>query len=149
MSTTTSGNVTLSTIDAAGVGQDIVLTAAVNVNSAGAIVLNAGDNATLAGNLVSATTTTVNIDVGVADAGVGGVFALTGTITAPSGAVLNGNGDNDTFNLAPQANAAVTVNGLAPHMTLTGDILNLDLSATTSRQLTLGSIGSGVWTLNS
>ncbi len=149
VSTTTSGNVTLSTIDAAGVGQDIVLTAAVNVNSAGAIVLNAGDNATLAGNLVSATTTTVNIDVGVADAGVGGVFALTGTITAPSGAVLNGNGDNDTFNLAPQANAAVTVNGLAPHMTLTGDILNLDLSATTSRQLTLGSIGSGVWTLNS
>ncbi len=149
VSTTTSGNVTLSTIDAAGVGQDIVLTAAVNVNSAGAITLNAGDNATLNGNLVSATTTTVNIDVGAADAGVGGVFALTGTITAPSGAVLNGNGDNDTFNLAPQANAAVTVNGLAPHMTLTGDILNLDLSATTSRQLTLGSIGSGVWTLNS
>ncbi|WP_254508744.1 autotransporter-associated beta strand repeat-containing protein [Anatilimnocola floriformis] len=149
VSTTTSGNVTLSTIDAAGVGQDIVLTAAVNVNSAGAITLNAGDNATLNGNLVSGTTTTVNIDVGVADAGVGGVFALTGTITAPSGAVLNGNGDNDTFNLAPQANAAVTVNGLAPHMTLTGDVLNLDLTATTSRQLTLGSIGSGVWTLNS
>ena len=148
VSTTGSGNVTLSTVDAAGAGQDIVLTAAVNVNSAGAIVLNAGDNATLAGSLLSGTTATVNVDAASADAGVGGVFSLTGTITAPGGAVINGNGDNDTFNLAPQAGAAVTVNGLAPDMTLVGDVLNLDLSATTSRQLTLGSIGAGVWTLN-
>ena len=33
---------------------------------------------------------------------------------APGGAAINGNGQADTFNFAPQANAAIALAGLAP-----------------------------------
>ena len=136
----TGGGINVSTTDN--------LTMNENVTGGADVTLSAGDNATLTSNVSSGTTITINIDSGDADAGTGGVFTLTGTLTAPGGATLNGAADNDTFNLRPQTAAAVTVNGFDPQMTTTGDILNLDLTGAVNQQLALGSIGSGVWTFN-
>jgi fibronectin-binding autotransporter adhesin len=135
--------------DSAATGDDLTVNAGVLVESTGSsVTLNAGDDAFVTGNVTAATTVTVNVDEGNADAGVGGAVTITGVITTPlvgGGAFLTGDVDDDEFNFAPQATTAFDVNGDLPFGTPTGDKLNLDISATTAASLILGGIGAGSW----
>lgn len=141
------GAVELRSVDAAVAGQNITLPLGATIASTGSsITLNAGDDAQLYGSLSAATTITVNVDSLNAD-GVGGVATVAGTLTAPGGAFLNGDTNNDTFTVSPQAGAAISINGNAPVVD-PGDVLDLDLSATTNPVLTLGGPGSGSWTFD-
>ena len=140
------GAITLQSVDVLAAGQNIVLPAGSSLTSTGAsILLNAGDDATLAGNLSAATTVTVNIDSGNADAAAGGgTLLLTGLVTAPGGAFFSGNTDEDTFTLSPQANAAININGNAPTVS-PGDVLNLDLTGAVGPSLMPSGPGAGTW----
>lgn len=144
----TGGSVTLITIDAAAAGQDLVIAAGALVSSSSeAVILNVGDAADIDGSLAGTTTVTIQVDAGNADTA-GGSLILDGTVTAPGGAFFNGDTNNDTFAFAPQAGAAVTVNGNAPHGTPSGDVLILDLSTAVNPQLTIDGIGAGTWTFD-
>jgi autotransporter-associated beta strand protein len=141
--------IVLTSVDALGAGQNLTIQAGASVQSTGSsVTLNAGDDAFVTGNVTAATTVTVNVDQGNADAGVGGVVTITGVITTPAvggGAFLTGDVDDDEFNFAPQATTAFDVNGDLPFGTPTGDTLNLDITGATAASLTLGGIGAGSW----
>ncbi len=135
--------ITLQAVEAAGT-QNVTLPAGATLTSTGStIVLNAGDDVTLAGNS-SASTVTVNVDVGSVEA-TGSTLTVTGVINAPSGAFLVGGGDADTFNVAPQANATLNINGNAPTVA-PGDVLNLDLTGAIGPSLMPTGPGAGIWT---
>jgi fibronectin-binding autotransporter adhesin len=141
---TATGAITLQSVDIAAAGQNLTLPLGSSLTSTGSsATLNAGDDATLAGNVSAATTVTVNLDNLNADAA-GSTLLLTGLISAPGGAFFNGDSNPDTFTLQPQVGAAVTVNGNAP-VVFPGDVLNLDLTAATNPSLTLGGVGAGAW----
>ena len=168
---TAPGAVLLTSIDTASAGQDLILAAGGSVNSGASVTLNAGDNATIAGNITSAGITTINVDFGDAESpGVieptsisGGVLTITATsvITTPAvasggGLFINGNDDYDTFALLPQVTTEIRINGNDPTGTDTGDVLALDTGVATGAQLMApGTIapytgpGSGSWTFTS
>ncbi|WP_254509681.1 PA14 domain-containing protein [Anatilimnocola floriformis] len=139
-------DVFLTTTDAASAGQDITSIAGATISSAaGLILINAGDNGVFNGDLSSSSTVTINVDVGPAATDAAGAAATAGGVTtAPGGAFLNGNVNNDTFTVKPSSTAAFTVNGNLP-TTFPGDTLSLDLTGTTNPVLTIGSPGSGSW----
>ncbi|MFO0885669.1 MAG: hypothetical protein U0894_16030, partial [Pirellulales bacterium] len=152
----TNGNITLSALDAAVAGQNLTVSAAIQA-TAGSVTLNAGDNLSVNAPLTAGTTVTGNVDSGNADGGTGGVFTLSGSvgvpvaITAPGGTFLNGNTDNDTFNVYAQTTTAFSIDGDLPVGTLTGDILSMNVTGT-GATLTVGGTapyngaGSGTWT---
>jgi autotransporter-associated beta strand protein len=161
-------DVTLAAIDAASAGQNIVLNNLVTVSSAAAsVTLNAGDNATITGNITSGTTTNINVDfgdaesVGTTEAVSGGLLNITGVITTPvvgsgGGAFLAGNDDFDTFTFNPQTTTEFRLLGGLPISTVTGDTLVMDVTGTANPNLTVpGSLapytgdGSGAWSFTS
>ncbi len=151
----TNGDITLSTIDAGGTGQDITVAAAIEA-TVGQVTFNAGDDLFVTSTVKAGTTVTGNVDVGTVDAS-GGVFTLSGSvgspvaITAPNGTFLKGNTNNDTFNIYAQTTTAFNVDGDLPVGTLTGDILAMSVVGT-GATLTVGGTapyngaGSGTWT---
>ena len=152
----------LSTVDAAGTGQNLIVSGGVTVSSAVASVqLSSGDDLTITGNLTSGTTTTLNVDVGNLDAGVGGSLSITGVITTPAvasggGAFLNGQTDNDTFTFNPQTTTQFGLFGDSPTGVTPGDSLVMDVSGTTNPNLTVAGaiapysgLGSGAWSFGS
>lgn len=166
---TAPGSIVLTSVDAVTTGQDIVLPAGASLTSAtSSVTLNAGDNATIGGNVTSNLATTINVDFGDAESpagelvpGTGGTVFITGVITTPAvgsggGAFLNGGNDFDTFTFRPQTTSEFRVNGGAPTGTAFGDTLQLDTSVTTNPLLMapgtiapyIGS-GSGSWTFSS
>ncbi|WP_425617659.1 autotransporter-associated beta strand repeat-containing protein [Anatilimnocola sp. NA78] len=152
-------DITLTAIDAAGIGQNLVLSGGVTVSSAAAsVTLNAGDDATITGSITSGTSTTINVDADNADGGTGGLLSITGVITTPVSdyTFLNGETDNDTFTFNPQTSTEFRVFGNLPTATLVGDTLVMNVTGTTNPNLTVpGSIapytgpGSGTWTFTS
>ena len=165
-------DVTLNALDAVGAGQNLVLSAATTISSAAAsVTLNAGDNATITGNISSGTITTINVDAGDAESagptatvGDGGTLTITGAITTPNtaagGAYLNGGNDYDTFVFNPQTTTEFYVDGDLPVGGIVGDILQMNVTGTVNPNLTVpGSAtvfngktyngpGSGVWTFD-
>lgn len=166
---TAPGAIVLTSVDAVATGQDIVLPAGASITSAtSSVTLNAGDSATIAGNITSNLATTINVDFGDAESpagelspGTGGTVFITGVITTPAvgsggGAFLNGGNDFDTFTFRPQTTTEFRVNGGDPTGTAFGDTLQLDTSVATNPLLMApGSIapyngpGSGSWTFSS
>lgn len=141
---TATGAISLQSVDGAAAGQNLNLPAGSTLTSTGSsILLNAGDDATLAGNISASTTITVNIDSGNADAA-GAAVVSSGVLTAPGGAIFSGDTNNDTFTISPSTSAAITVNGNAPTVA-PGDTLNLNLTGVLSPILSLGSPGAGSW----
>jgi hypothetical protein len=120
------GSITLTTVDAAGPGQGLLVNAGASVHSTGGdVVLRAGDDLGLsAGSLVqSAGTIGLAVDFGDADPGVGGNASVPGaTLSAPS-AALTGGADDDIFNLSASATTPLAVNGGAGANTLNFDAL--------------------------
>jgi fibronectin-binding autotransporter adhesin len=159
------GPIVLTAADSAGAGDDLTVNAGVLVESTGSsVTLNAGDVATINGNVISATTTTINVDAlggGVADPGVGGSLIIAGVITTPTvalggGTFINGFTDNDTFTFNPQTTTEFRVFGDLPTGTDTGDTLVIDITGTTDPTLTVtgtiapySGLGSGAWTFSS
>ena len=77
-------------------GTDILLNASVSATSS--LSLRAGDNVIqLPASTISTGTLTVFADVNGDDGGTGGVVALNGPVTAPTGAIVNGNAEADTL----------------------------------------------------
>ena len=170
---TASGPINLTSVDIAAAGQNLTLPVGASlVSNTSSLTLNAGDNATIAGNITSALSTTINVDAGDAESngvielvtGSGGTLIITGVITTPAvgsggGTFVNGNDDVDTFTFAPQITTEFRVNGNAPagsDLPTNFDTLALDLSSTTNPNLTVpGTIapyngsGSGTFTFTS
>ena len=165
-------DVTLTAIDAAAAGQNIVLNGGTTISSAAAsVTLNAGDNATITGDVTSGGITTINVDAGDAEsvgatntAGDGGTLTITGVITTPNsavgGAYLNGGNDYDTFIFNPQTTTAFYVDGDLPLGGTVGDILQMNVTSTGNPNLTVpgnatvfngktyNGPGSGTWTFD-
>ncbi|QDU28396.1 Hemolysin, chromosomal [Anatilimnocola aggregata] len=146
-------DITLTVVDVAGSGQDLTVNDAVTISSAAAsVTLSAGDNAALLGTslIAAATTITINVDAGDADAGTGGIFTMTAASDFDAtSAAINGAGDDDSFGtlltrLNPDDDTPITANGDAPHGTPTGDKLFLSIAAT-GTNLTVTDFGSGVF----
>lgn len=170
---TATGAIVLTSVDLLAAGQNLTLPLGATVQSTGSsVTLNAGDNATIAGNITSALATTINVDFGDAESpavielvtGSGATLLITGVITTPAvgsggGAFLNGNDDVDTFNFSPQTTTEFRVNGFAPaaaDLPTNFDTLVLNIAGTTNPNLTVpGSIapyngsGSGAWSFTS
>ncbi|WP_425616202.1 beta strand repeat-containing protein [Anatilimnocola sp. NA78] len=158
------GNVTYTATDdndAPTLDDDLTINAGVTVQSTTAnVFLNAGDDASINGNVSAALQVVIGVDVGDAelpagtDATTGGTLTIANAavITTPlapaGGTYLNGNDDYDTFNLAPQGTTEFFINGNLPTGTSPGDTLNLDISAAVNPLLTLGGIGAGMWTFD-
>jgi fibronectin-binding autotransporter adhesin len=140
-------DITLTTIDAAGAGQNLAINATATISTAaGLITVNAGDNATILGTLVSGNTITVNIDAGVADPGVGGSLVFDGDVDAPL-AVFNGSADTngDSFDVRPDQDVGdvltpIQVFGFAPFAGAypVGDRLIVDIAGLGTPTLTIG-----------
>ncbi|MFO0885447.1 MAG: autotransporter-associated beta strand repeat-containing protein [Pirellulales bacterium] len=156
--TSSSGNVSLRTVDSGVAGDNLVIAAGNPISAAsGFVLLNAGDDLLVNAPITAGTTVTGNVDVADADGGTGGVFTLAGSvgvpvaITAPGGTFLNGNTDNDTFNVYAQTTTAFSIDGDLPVGTLTGDVLAMSVVGT-GATLTVGGTapyngpGSGTWT---
>ena len=160
----------LTSVDAGGTGQNLNLSLGASLQSTtSSVTLNAGDDALIDGTITSALSTTINVDAGDFESngvpelivGTGGSVTITGVINTPAvgsggGTFLNGNDDFDTFTLSPQTTTEFRINGNLPVSQDTGDILALDVSATTTPTLTVpGSIapytgpGSGAWSFAS
>jgi autotransporter-associated beta strand protein len=152
------GAISVASIDTAAAGQDISLPVGASLASAtSSVSLLAGDDANIAGNINSATTTTINVDVGNADVGTGGQLTISGVITTPvvgsgGGTFLNGQTDDDTFTFNPQTTTEFRVFGDLPVGTPTGDVLVMNVTGLGANLTTPGSIppytgpGSGRWT---
>jgi hypothetical protein len=91
------------------------------------------------------------------DAGSGGEVTIQdATLSAPGGTTLNGGNDTgnpsdaDIFNITPQQNSQITVNGLLPVLpTSPGDTLNLDLAGLNPPTVKLDAApGSGTFIFN-
>uniref|UniRef100_UPI003A8EE80F golvesin C-terminal-like domain-containing protein n=1 Tax=Gimesia sp. TaxID=2024833 RepID=UPI003A8EE80F len=143
---TGAGNVTLTSTDAAGPGDNLTINAGVTVESTGAdVVLNSGDDFLLAltGEVIAATTITINVDP-ITD-GAGATVDLLGNVDATQ-TTINGGSDADTFNILPTDDSPITVNGGLPTFPGPGDVLNMDFNAITNPLLTLGAApGSGTF----
>ncbi|MCO6459575.1 MAG: VCBS repeat-containing protein, partial [Pirellulaceae bacterium] len=148
------GDVTLTAADSAAAGDDLTVNPAVSVTSTGGnIILNAGDNADINGDLLATSgTITINVDPSLGDPdAVGGTIDIDSAsiVTTSGGAFLNGGDDNDTFNFAPRTTTSFAVDGNPPVFgdpgVPPGDTLNLDLTALVNPAvLTLGPTpGSG------
>ncbi|MEQ8855829.1 LamG-like jellyroll fold domain-containing protein, partial [Gimesia sp.] len=106
-----SGTVTLTSTDTAGPGDDLTINAGVTVESTGAdVVLNSGDDflLSLTGEVIAATTITINIDP-ITD-GAGAIVDLLGNVNATQ-TTINGGDDSDIFNILPTVDSPITVNG--------------------------------------
>jgi Ca2+-binding RTX toxin-like protein len=155
---TATGPISVASIDTAAAGQDISLPAGSSlVSSTSSVSLMAGDDASIAGNITSATTTTINVDAGNADLNTGGQLTISGVITTPvvgsgGGTFLNGQTDDDTFTFNPQTTTEFRVFGDSPVGTPTGDVLVMNVTGLGANLTTPGSIapytgpGSGRWT---
>ncbi|MBN68554.1 MAG: hypothetical protein CME32_04645, partial [Gimesia sp.] len=134
-----SGTVTLTSTDTAGPGDDLTINAGVTVQSTGAdVVLNSGDDflLSLTGEVIAATTITINIDP-ITD-GAGATVDLLGNVNATQ-TTINGGDDSDIFNILPTVDSPITVNGGDPTLPGPGDVLNLDFSGLAAAPaLTLG-----------
>ncbi|MCO6454551.1 MAG: autotransporter-associated beta strand repeat-containing protein [Pirellulaceae bacterium] len=154
---TAAGPITQTATDSAAPGDDLTVNAGVTINSTGSsVTLNAGDDALIDGNLSAATIVTINGDDGDLDLGVGTTVTINGVVTTSGGAFVNGNPDNDTFNLAMQTTSSFTVDGRAPSFgagvpPAVGDTLNLAFGAATDPTLTIDGVtaGSGTFTTSS
>jgi fibronectin-binding autotransporter adhesin len=166
---TAPGPIVLTSVDAVADGQDVLVPAGATLTSTtSSVTLNAGDNATIAGNVTSNLATTINVDFGDAESpggemapGTGGQVLITGVITTPpvasgGGTFLNGGNDFDTFTFQPQTTTEFRVDGGDPTGTAFGDTLQLDTSVATNPLLMAPGIiapyngpGSGAWTFSS
>ncbi len=152
---TSSGNITLTAGETAATGDDLTINSPVTVQStAGAVLLQAGDNFSLpAGSRVAAfgninlTSTDTAADLA------GTQFNITGDLDAPQ-AILTGASDSDTFNVTPDHDTAdvltpIIIHGAAP-IAVPGDALNLNIAGLGTPTLTLGSAPrSGTWSFGS
>ena len=144
---TGAGNVTLTSTDAGGAGDNLTINGGgVLVESTGAdVILNSGDDFLLtAGGTVRASTT-IEINVDPITDGTGATVDLLGNVDATQ-TTINGGDDADTFNILPTDDSPITVNGGAPTFPGPGDVLNMDFSAISNPLLTLGAApGSGTF----
>lgn len=144
---TGAGNVTLTSTDAGGAGDNLTINGGgVLVESTGAdVILNSGDDFLLtAGGTVRASTT-IEINVDPITDGTGATVDLLGNVDATQ-TTINGGDDADTFNILPTDDSPITVNGGAPTFPGPGDVLNMDFNAITNPLLTLGAApGSGTF----
>ncbi|MCO6456926.1 MAG: Ig-like domain-containing protein [Pirellulaceae bacterium] len=151
------GPVALTASDSAAVGDDLTVNGGgVFVQSTGSsVTLNAGDDALIDGNLLAATTVTINGDAGDLDPGTGATVTINGAVTTSGGALVNGNPDDDTFNLSMQTTTGFTIDGRAPSFgagvpPAAGDTLNLGFGAAADPTLTVGGTpGAGMFTASS
>ncbi len=128
-------NIALTAPDTAAVGDDLTVQTGVTINSSlNGVTLNAGDDLVFEGapSLAAATTITLNVDAGDADAGVGGTATLRGSFSAAGGVFVNGNGDDDTFIVAPSVflNSTVNIDGAGGT-----DSLEVDLTGVSAPSL--------------
>ncbi|WP_417382519.1 choice-of-anchor D domain-containing protein [Gimesia sp.] len=148
-----SGTVTLTSTDVGGLLDVMTINAGVTVESTGDnVILNSGDDFTLAltGTVRAATTIEINVDPSAGDPdAAGAIVNLLGNVDATL-TTINGGDDNDIFNILPTGTSPITVNGGSPALpTIPGDTLNIDLTGLTSPVLTLGgSAGSGTFSFN-
>ncbi|WP_278469021.1 choice-of-anchor D domain-containing protein [Gimesia maris] len=144
---TGAGNVTLTSTDAGGAGDNLTINGGgVLVESTGAdVILNSGDDFLLtAGGTVRASTT-IEINVDPITDGTGATVDLLGNVDATQ-TTINGGDDADTFNILPTDDSPITVNGGLPTFPGPGDVLNMDFSAISNPLLTLGAApGSGTF----
>ncbi len=142
-----SADVVLTALDSAGTGDNLTVNAGVTVESgAFDVFLQAGDDLNLlAGSTVSAGGfISTFVDAGNLDAGVGGVAHINGMLDASS-MFVNGAGDSDTFNITPDDDTQIFVDGNAPIPPASpGDVLNVNLAGTTGTTLTSMSTATGL-----
>ena len=141
-------DVTLTAIDAAAAGQNLLLNGGVTISSAAAsVTLNAGDNATITGNVTSGTSPRST-----------STSAMRNRAVRPrrrrrrhahdhrrhhdaehsgGGAFLNGGNDYDTFTFNPQTTTEFRVDGDLPLGGVVGDILVMNVTGTTNPNLTV------------
>jgi hypothetical protein len=130
---TTSGGMTYSADDSAGVGDDITLNALVDVSdTTNGLIFNVGDNLEMdpTSTITAATIVTINLDAtggGVPDPGVGSITILDGSVTSTGGTTaVNGFTDNDSLTIQSATN---TVENLGSSLTFSGgggiDTLNV------------------------
>ena len=143
-------DVTLTTIDAAAAGQNLIVSSGVAVESvAGDLELIAGDDVDVDGDLTAAAgAVAIHVDQTMTDpdVGVGSTVDIdaASVITTANGATIDGGDDNDSFSLAPQDTTSFEVGGNPPVFgdagVPPGDTLNLDLAniAVGNAVLTLG-----------
>lgn len=155
------GDIALSTVDTAAVGENLTIASGQAVHSSsGSVTLSAGDNLSIVGNVTSdVATVALHIDSGNTDVGVGASLTISGVITTPAvggGAFLQGGSDNDAFTFIPQTTTEFRLLADAPTGTPVGDVLNLNVSATSGAALTTPGLlapytgpGSGAWNFTS
>ena len=159
------GNITLTATDSGAVGDDLTVngvdtagTGTVIIDStSGNVALNAGDDVLLIATLppstrVRAQAGAITIDVDNAnsqpgadpDGGVGSTVTLqdANVLDSANGARITGGNDDDVFNIIPQVNSTVHVDGDDPTVP-TGDTLNLDLTGLTDAVIDLIPTTSG------
>ncbi|MCA9185835.1 MAG: hypothetical protein KDA99_09455, partial [Planctomycetales bacterium] len=137
------GDITLIAGDSSAAGgvDNVMVSAGVNVQStAGNVAYQAGDDVSLAAtsitNAALGITITVDAPGSDPDAGpndIGSIVTLSdaGNLVSTTGAVITGGDDADVFNIIPQINSTVSVNGGDP-TSAPGDTLNLDASSLTA-----------------
>lgn len=136
--------VTLTTIDAAGAGQNILVNSGVVVSSAGGNVnLFAGDNLTVVGGATVQTTGAgqilFRVDVNSADPEGGVLQAIGATISAPvGGATYQGDNQDDQFFVSSSANTSIDIDGGAGLNSLQFDGSGLAVTINNNNSLTAG-----------
>ena len=146
---TASGAVSLSTTDTGASENIVVNNTSVTIQSTGStLTLNSGDNVTIpaTARLAASGSVAVNVDVGNADAGTGGVVNFAGDVDATL-AIFNGVTDTvgDAFNIRPDQDTGdvltpIQVFGFGPAVGVfpAGDGLTLDITGLGIPTLTLG-----------
>ena len=159
---TASGTITLTATETAGPGDDLTVNGVdtattgtvIILSNNGNVALNAGDNVVLTATIpattrLSAPNGGITIDVDNANAG-GNLDGTGSTVTlqddtvlsSPNGTTITGGTDDDIFNVFPQLNSTVHVDGDAP-TAATGDTLNVDLTGLTDAVIDLIPTTSG------
>lgn len=103
--TSTAGNITLTAPDSANAGDDLTIQAGVTVESiAGVVTLNVGDNFfhSQGASVVADAGIVVNLDLGSADPGTGGIGFLEGSFDAPT-FNIHGGDDDDFIGFEPDS----------------------------------------------
>ena len=122
---------------------DINVGTAISVTADGSVTFESDANITIAaGASLTANQGSISLFGDAHDASGGTTVDLFGDLVSPAAVIVEGNSNADIFNISPDDDTPIDVDGMSPLAGVPGDTLNLDLTGVTDANVSLMGVGA-------